>query len=354
MVFRTEKIKGLIYGAMIGDALGLPYEGLSRQGREKIFGEINNYDFIHNKGIVSDDTDHMLLSFFALANSSNSNDFITNLSKYLKYWLCCLPPGIGAGTLLAIIKLLFGVNPKDSGTSSAGNGPCMRSVAIGAMFYDDYDKITHYTISSSTITHKDKRSIVSAICVARLTSLAIRTPPQKSIKFKSIEQEMRAANIFNDPEWTTIIDRLNQSLKRKLNLTDFQNDLNAQNYVSGLSYQSIPIAIFCFAKYGKDFRSAVRCAVSCGGDTDTIGFITGALSGALLGVEALPRDLVHGLMSWPCDIEFAEEVISFLTEEKVNMPKSFPWGALLLRNQCCFLFLIPHIFRRAIYRLFRL
>jgi poly(ADP-ribose) glycohydrolase ARH3 len=43
---------------------------------------------------------------------------------------------------------------------------------------------------------------------------------------------------------------------------------------------SVPTAIYCFTKNHQDYRRAVTYAVSLGGDSDTIGAMTGAIAGA--------------------------------------------------------------------------
>lgn len=67
---------------------------------------------------------------------------------------------------------------------------------------------------------------------------------------------------------------------------------------------SVPTAIFVFLSHHHNFTGAVTYAVSLGGDTDTIASMTGAISGAYLGAEAIPptwqenlenRDYIIGL-----------------------------------------------------------
>jgi len=52
--------------------------------------------------------------------------------------------------------------------------------------------------------------------------------------------------------------------------------------------RSVPTAIYCFLKQPKSYKDCITYAVSLGGDTDTIASMTGAISGAYLGVNAIP------------------------------------------------------------------
>jgi poly(ADP-ribose) glycohydrolase ARH3 len=57
----------------------------------------------------------------------------------------------------------------------------------------------------------------------------------------------------------------------------------------------VPAAIYCFLRHPDSFEDAVVEAVSLGGDTDTIASMTGAISGARLGIEAVPGEWVEKL-----------------------------------------------------------
>ena len=56
------------------------------------------------------------------------------------------------------------------------------------------------------------------------------------------------------------------------------------------AFNSVPIAIFTFLSHSLDCYSAIIYAVSQGGDTDTIALMTGAISGAYLGIEEISSE----------------------------------------------------------------
>jgi len=62
---------------------------------------------------------------------------------------------------------------------------------------------------------------------------------------------------------------------------------------------TVPAALYCFLRSPGSFRDTVCLAASAGGDTDTIAAIAGALSGALNGVEAIPKQWLEGLERAP-------------------------------------------------------
>ena len=87
----------------------------------------------------------------------------------------------------------------------------------------------------------------------------------------------------------------NEVYKRKLervgNLLGETNKVRvARELGNGVeAYNSVPTTIYCFLRNWNSFDDSVLYAVSLGGDTDTIGAMTGAISGAYHGVEAIPE-----------------------------------------------------------------
>jgi poly(ADP-ribose) glycohydrolase ARH3 len=50
----------------------------------------------------------------------------------------------------------------------------------------------------------------------------------------------------------------------------------------------MPFAIYSFVRCPHSFEDCLDCAIMHGGDRDTLGAMAGAISGAYLGVEAIP------------------------------------------------------------------
>jgi ADP-ribosylglycohydrolase len=65
--------------------------------------------------------------------------------------------------------------------------------------------------------------------------------------------------------------------------------------------EAIAMALAAVLRHPGDFARAVRCAARHGGDSDTVGCVTGALLGARLGEAGLPE-------SWLARLEGAEEL----------------------------------------------
>ncbi len=74
------------------------------------------------------------------------------------------------------------------------------------------------------------------------------------------------------------------------------------------AFNSVPTAIYSFLSQPHSFAQAVLHAISLGGDTDTIGAMTGAISGAYLGFDSIPGRWKNKFENRPCIEELAERL----------------------------------------------
>jgi ADP-ribosylglycohydrolase len=58
---------------------------------------------------------------------------------------------------------------------------------------------------------------------------------------------------------------------------------------------SVLWSLYCFLRTPEEYWETVCAAIAVGGDVDTTAAMAGAISGAHLGLDALPTDLAHHL-----------------------------------------------------------
>jgi ADP-ribosylglycohydrolase len=97
---------------------------------------------------------------------------------------------------------------------------------------------------------------------------------------------------------------------------DFAASLGLSRGVTGYAYHSVPVALYAFLLQPNDFRAALEPALNCGGDTDTVGAITGALCGAVVGEQGIPKEWVTGICDWPRSISLLRRVSERLAAQK--------------------------------------
>src|SRR5690349_8968013 len=141
MISRSDRMVGVILGTAVGDAVGLPFEGLSRRRVRRMSGASLRHRLVLGRGMASDDTEHTCMAAQALLVSGGDPDgFARSLGWRLRWWLLGLPAGVGKATARAILKLWLGFPPSRSGVRSAGNGPAMRAAVLGVYAAGDRDR----------------------------------------------------------------------------------------------------------------------------------------------------------------------------------------------------------------------
>ena len=89
---RAERLSGVLLGTAVGDALGLPREGLHPVRAQKLFGKELRHAFIFGTGMVSDDTEHACMCALAMLEAEDAPEcFGHSLAKRLRLWLACGP-----------------------------------------------------------------------------------------------------------------------------------------------------------------------------------------------------------------------------------------------------------------------
>jgi ADP-ribosylglycohydrolase len=301
--------------------------------------------FFFGRGMMSDDTEHTL--FVAQALLTHPGDpvaFQRCLAWKFRFWLLGAPAGIGLATLRAILKMWIGVSPSRSGVWSAGNGPAMRSAIIGAYFATDPGKRRAFVSASTRFTHTDPRAETAALAVAEAAAWAVNQD-------ETIEQwQTHLSGLGRDEEWLAICHKLADALAAGKSVEEFAASLGLTNGVTGYAYHSVPVALYAWLRPRDDFRKTLEAALNCGGDTDSVGAIVGALLGAKLGRQGIPSDLIAGIWEWPRSVVFMERVASRLAEQEITSkplgPVSYFWPGLIPRNVLFLGVVLVHGFRR--------
>jgi ADP-ribosyl-[dinitrogen reductase] hydrolase len=342
-----ERLVGVLLGTAVGDALGLPAEGLGPRVIAARWKGQWRHRLIGNRGMISDDTEHTaMVAQCLLEHPTDAEAFQRALAKKLRWWLLALPAGVGLATARGIVKLWLGVSPQRSGVGSAGNGPAMRSAVIGVFFAHDGVRRRQFVEASARITHTDTRAIIAAQAVAEIAAFVCNQREE--------DPAVLLKNLSPEPEWQRIVAEMSEARFADKGVRDFAILLGLEKGVSGYAYHSVPVSIYAWWRHRGDFQAALEAAMNCGGDTDTVGAITGALAGADLGVQGIPEPLVRGVSDWPRSISWlrvlAERLARQLSQVKPIGALALFWPALPFRNLGFLLIVLIHGLARLIPR----
>lgn len=341
-----DRIVGCILGTAVGDAIGLPYEGLSRRRASEVLGAPNQHRFVFGRGMVSDDTEHTCIVAQSLINANGDiQAFQRALAWGLRRWLLGLPAGIGLATLRSILKLWIGIPPERSGVFSAGNGPAMRAAVLGVALDDS--SLREFVRVSSRITHTDPKAELGAFAVALAAQLAARTT---TIEPQCYLDELAAKLGNDDPEFIGLISSVVASVSAGQDTEAFASTIGLRIGVSGYTYHSVPVAIHAWLSHQQNCREAIKAVVRCGGDTDSTGAMVGGIVGAAVGRAGIPEDWLSTLVEWPRSVAWMEElgkqVAAIGSTNSPGRASRLPVLPLLSRNLFFLIVVLVHGFRR--------
>src|SRR5437667_8567598 len=110
------RFTGLLLGTAVGDALGLPAEGLSKNRIQRRWQGPWRHRFVFGRGMCSDETEHtFMVAQTLLSHPDDPIAFQRCLAWKLRLWMLGLPAGVGFATLRAILRLWLGFPPSRSG-----------------------------------------------------------------------------------------------------------------------------------------------------------------------------------------------------------------------------------------------
>jgi ADP-ribosyl-[dinitrogen reductase] hydrolase len=328
--------RGCLIGQAIGDMMGLPFENLPKKRIARL-AKFDRPQFFFGYGCGSDDTEHAGLTFDAVQFATDDVKlFEMRLASNLRRWFLAGPPGIGLATLKACVKLCLGVSPKHSGVRSAGNGPAMRAAILGVTV--PAGQLKEFVDASSRLTHTDERSLVGAEIIARLASVAgsiIVTEASTWLKEVLVPFKGR-------PELEPLLKNVSsviEELSTNLSVTEFAAKLCGPRGVSGFIAHTVPVAVFAFFRHADDYAEGIRQVIRCGGDTDTVAAITGALIGTRVGVEGIPVEWRQRHRDWPWSLKSLIRGVR---------PPLVAWPLTFLRNMAFFVVVLVHLARRVL------
>jgi ADP-ribosyl-[dinitrogen reductase] hydrolase len=304
----TEKeyasaIRSAIWGFVVGDALGVPYEFLEREDIriEPCTGMSGYGTHEQPPGTWSDDSSMMLC---VLENCLNGGDARSLANLFLKWYReGYMTAGgsvfdIGNTTRMALTRLEMGHTASTSGLdheASRGNGSMMRCLPYA--FGSNFSKSMFEMIKANRITHADSLCHECCIFYIRLV--------RSLIDGMDKAEALQSAGAFLRFGWRITDDDMNEdsilhkSLFKRLFDPSFpalpEKEIRSQGYV----IDTLEASIWCFMTCNS-YPEAVMKAVNLGGDTDTIAALTGALAGIYFRHEDIPEDWIKSIRNREC------------------------------------------------------
>ena len=288
-----EKCIGSLLGTALGDILGAGIEGLSRRTIQQKYGEVRDFlDTGRGFGCYTDDTEMTLALTHSIIrnNGVDAEHCAGSYARFYNPWR-----GYGAGAHAVMNALRQGADYRKTGymmfkDGSFGNGGAMRIAPVGLVYHDRNDDILKKAVFDAVqCTHTHPEGVNGALIQAK--AAAILTNIDNPADFDPgsfLEKLIQMAEV-------EIIKKKMLYLKDVLK-KDIDDDTAVGFLGNGIrASEAVSCALLATIKYHLTPEAAVIKSVNFGGDTDTIGAMTGAQMGALHGKDWIPSRWVDNM-----------------------------------------------------------
>ena len=302
------RIRGMLLGLAIGDALGNTSESQNPGDRLARYGEIrdylrNPYAEYRKVGAPSDDTQ---LAFWTLEHLIEEGGLYP--AKLAALFAERRIFGIGGTVASFVSQHQAGVPWYEAGPNSAGNGALMRIAPILLPHLRTGDRrLWSDATLCAAITHNSATSISACIAFVGLLGelLVAERPPSpdwwvnRYVELARVLEgeeplQPRGGHYlgWKGPLWGFVAEHLPEAARRGI---DTRSACDAW-YSGAYLLETVPSALYILMRHAGDPEIAIVRAVNDTRDNDTVAAIVGAAVGALHGEEALPQRWRTGLL----------------------------------------------------------
>jgi poly(ADP-ribose) glycohydrolase ARH3 len=302
-----ERFSGCLIGQCLGDALGFPVEGQPPDACRRYVrdclqgaGDPRSTNLVPAVGQYTDDSQlaRELMQSYVQVRRFDPADYAMRIATIFREERIV---GRGRATTEAALRLIDGIPWTQAGTAppSAGNGSAMRAAPIGLVYWDDVEQMIAGAHDQGRITHRDPRCSAGAVAVAGAVLLALRGKVDREAWIAELSCWVRAL----DPALAEGIRSLGEVLDAPpvsvlATISQFGRTSDYDNGWEGISpfvTTSVLWSLYSFLWHPDDYWATISTAIEAGGDVDTTAAMAGAISGAYLGLDALPLHLANKL-----------------------------------------------------------
>lgn len=279
----AERLRGGVYGLLVGDAVGVPYEFRApdalpqREALELVppEGHLPTYPEVPF-GTWSDDGAQALCLLASLLERGrfDVDDFATRLLRWARDGYMAVGGhvfDIGMQTGRALRALESGASARESGPAGErdnGNGSLMRTLPLALWHAGDDAALVRDAFEQSAVTHAHARS---RVCCALYCLWARRLLAAEADAFAAAATALSQQVTSGSDE------------ARELALIVAHD---APPRGSGYVLDCLVSARHVLAEPG--YEQVIRAAIALGDDTDTTACVAGGLAGVRDGVGAIP------------------------------------------------------------------
>ena len=306
-------ISAVIYGLVVGDALGVPVE-FEKRDTYSIIDMVGYGTYNQPPGTWSDDTS---LTLALMEHLGEKSDLSILIDKFVSYRDGYLTPfgycfDIGIATNKAIERYLSGISPEVCGGKderSNGNGALMRISPLVFLLLKNFNLIIQVKVIKkyTTVTHGHSRSIVASIIYFFLLKDMLFNDSLPEV-LDSVQIKLEEIFSQNSEYWEEYENHFKEIFDE-----EFYHKSREEIKSTGYVVDTLKACLWCVGTTNS-FKDAVLKAVNLGEDTDTIGAITGTLAGAKYSFESIPKEWIEKLVNKALIEEKCEQLFNGIIE----------------------------------------
>ncbi|WP_223428138.1 ADP-ribosylglycohydrolase family protein [Tateyamaria pelophila] len=304
-----DRLRAILLGLAIGDALGNTSESRIPRNRFQEFGKITGY--LPNRhasgqrvGLPSDDTQmaFWLLELLLDVGRLEPNILAEIFGTRTIY-------GVGQSVRKFRFNLSSGLPWQAAGVASAGNGAIMRIAPMLALQpHMGGADLAREIATCAAITHNEPGAIASAVAwVQLLATLASDhrqfDPPDILESFLQLHVRLEGATCYR-PRGGKMLGQFDGTLTEFLNLTvpeGLRKNMTALafgdiTYSGAFLMETLPVTLFLISRNLEDPDRAILDAVNHTRDNDTIASLVASAMGSLHGISAFRDEWKSNLL----------------------------------------------------------
>ena len=285
---REDRVAGGLFGLLIGDALGVPYEFKSPSELPSplvmSYQTPPGFPRTHAQtppGTWSDDGAHALCLLASLlhCDALDLKDLGNRFLNWIEHGYMAVDDrvfDVGIQTQRALRSLSAGDPPISAGPCGErdnGNGSLMRSLPLSLWHRGTDEELARDACLQSRVTHGHVRS---QVCCAIYVLWARRFLENAPNAWNAAVESARAI-------WPN--DSAHRDELERVVLPALATAPNGTGYV--LDTLNAAVAL----QRHEDFESVIRGAIALGGDTDTTACVAGGIAGLRFGLSGIPKPL---------------------------------------------------------------
>lgn len=305
-IYQIDKILGGLWGLIIGDAVGVPYEFKT----ESQIPPLNKIDMIPSDnftpsrtkipfGTYSDDSSQFLciLDSFHECNGFNLENIADKIVDWCENGLWAVDNDvfdIGYQTQEALDAYQNGQSPLKSGfvnEDGKGNGSLMRDLAIPLAYDVSDEELIELSHKQSVITHGH---VTNQVCCALYSLVAKYLLSNMNFNDAYNNSLAELKEIYKNNYNSDYLYELEHSILERSNI----------EYGSGYVVDCL-LSAFKAVSESSSYEETIKKSIAFGDDTDTTAAVAGGLAGIIYGFKNIPK-------KWYSELRGKEPIIDLI------------------------------------------